>query len=79
MPYEQEIGSTAKIDIYNSQRVSPTVSIIAIIPAFNEEISIGSVVLKTRSMVSRVIVVDDGSTDSTSIIAILAGAEVIRL
>ena len=79
MPYEQEIGSTAKIDIHNSQRASPTVSIIAIIPAFNEEISIGSVVLKTRSMVSRVIVVDDGSTDSTSIIAILAGAEVIRL
>ena len=51
--------------------------VTAIIPAFNEQISIGSVVLKTRSYVSRVIVVDDGSIDKTGEVAILAGAELI--
>jgi glycosyltransferase involved in cell wall biosynthesis len=53
--------------------------IIAVIPAYNEEISIGSVILKTRQYVNRVIVVDDGSRDRTSEVAKLAGAEVIRL
>jgi glycosyltransferase involved in cell wall biosynthesis len=52
---------------------------IAIIPAFNEEIAIGSVVLRTRPFVNHVIVVDDGSRDMTSVIAGSAGAEVIRL
>jgi glycosyltransferase involved in cell wall biosynthesis len=51
--------------------------ITAIIPAYNEEKTIGSVVLGTQEHVSRVIVVDDGSTDQTAHIARLAGAEVI--
>ena len=51
--------------------------ITAIIPAYNEEKTIGSVVLGTQQHVSRVIVVDDGSSDQTSQIARLAGAEVI--
>jgi len=38
---------------------------VAIIPAFNEELTIGSVVLKTRRYVDEVIVVDDGSSDRT--------------
>jgi glycosyltransferase involved in cell wall biosynthesis len=53
--------------------------LIAVIPAFNEELVIGSVVLRTRQYVERVIVVDDGSSDRTSEVANLAGAEVIRL
>jgi glycosyltransferase involved in cell wall biosynthesis len=53
-------------------------TIAAIIPALNEEISIGSMVLKTKKYVDRVIVVDDGSTDNTTEVATLAGAEVIR-
>jgi glycosyltransferase involved in cell wall biosynthesis len=52
--------------------------IVAILPAFNEEVSIGSVVLQTKRYVDRVIVVDDGSSDRTAEVAKLAGAEVIR-
>ena len=48
--------------------------IVAVIPAYNEEIAIGSVVLRTKKYVDRVIVVDDGSAE----VAELAGAEVIN-
>ncbi len=52
--------------------------IVAAIPCFNEERSIGSVVLKTKRYVSRVIVIDDGSTDATAEIAAAAGADVYQ-
>lgn len=52
-------------------------SITAIIPTFDDEISVGTVVLKTRKYVDHVIVVDDRSTDDTVEIARLAGADVI--
>ncbi|MDH7509873.1 MAG: glycosyltransferase family 2 protein [Methanolinea sp.] len=52
--------------------------IIAVIPAYNEELTIGTVVLATRQYVDHVIVVDDGSTDRTARIATLAGAEVLE-
>ncbi len=50
---------------------------VAVIPAYNEERFIGSVVLQTRSLVDVVIVVDDGSTDNTAEIAHAAGATVL--
>lgn len=50
---------------------------LAVIPCYNEEISIGSVVLKTKEHVDTVLVVDDGSIDDTSKIAKEAGATVI--
>ncbi len=53
-------------------------AIVAILPAFNEEVSIGSVVLRARQHAHRVIVIDDGSTDRTAEIARLAGAEVFQ-
>jgi len=52
--------------------------LIAVIPAFNEERFIGSVVLKSRQYTDQVIVVDDGSTDKTAEIAEAAGAIVVR-
>ncbi len=53
--------------------------VIAVIPAYKEEVSIGSVVVHTRNYVDTVIVVDDGSPDKTSLIARAAGADVITL
>ena len=53
--------------------------LIAVIPAYNEEIALGSVILQARQYVDKVIVVDDGSKDRTSVIAKMAGAEVIQL
>ncbi len=51
----------------------------AVLPAYNDEAVIGSVVLRTKQYVSHVIVVDDGSSDRTAEVAKLAGAEVIQL
>ncbi|BAW31306.1 MAG TPA: glycosyltransferase family 2 protein [Methanothermobacter sp.] len=52
--------------------------IAALIPAYNEELTIGSIVLLCREYVDEVIVVDDGSSDKTAEIAKAAGAKVIR-
>lgn len=51
--------------------------IVAAIPCFNTEGSIGSVVSKTKKYVDRVIVVNDGSQDGTAEAARAAGALVI--
>lgn len=54
------------------------VRLTAILPAYNEELCISSIILGSKKYVDKVIVVDDGSTDNTAEIAGLAGAEVIR-
>ena len=54
-------------------------TVIVVIPAFNEERLIGSVVLKTLCYPVTVVVVDDGSTDLTADLAARAGAQVVRL
>jgi glycosyltransferase involved in cell wall biosynthesis len=58
---------------------SPHMGLIAVIPAYNEQVTIGSVVILARQYVERVIVVDDGSMDKTALVAKLSGAEVITL
>jgi CheY-like chemotaxis protein len=65
---------------YRSEKKKKEIAqlITALIPAYNEQVSIGSIVLKTKMYVNRVIVVDDGSEDKTSEIAVLAGAEIIK-
>jgi glycosyltransferase involved in cell wall biosynthesis len=51
--------------------------ILVAIPSFNEEVAIGSVVLRSLKFAGKVLVIDDGSTDKTAEIARLAGAEVL--
>jgi len=48
------------------------------VPAFDEEKTIGKVVILSKRFADRVIVCDDGSTDMTGEIAAKLGAEVIR-
>lgn len=55
-----------------------SVKTIAVIPACNEERTIGSVVIKACSQVETVIVLDLGSADATSAIAAAAGAVVVE-
>ncbi len=50
---------------------------LALIPCYNEEVTIASIVLKTSSYVDTVLVVDDGSSDDTAEIAKKAGAVVL--
>ncbi len=51
---------------------------IALVPAFNEEQKIGSVVQSLFEHVDKVVVIDDASKDNTSKIAKEAGATVLR-
>lgn len=52
-------------------------TIVAVIPAFNEEIAIGSVIARAKQHVDEVLVIDDGSSDKTAQVAELMGATVI--
>ncbi len=52
--------------------------IIVGIPAYNEEVGIGSVILQASEYASEVVVVDDGSTDQTVPVAREAGATVVE-
>ena len=65
---ELGIGDCSQCTIQNGYSCSDTVSqqITVILPAYNEEVSIGSMVLLTRLYADKVIVVDDGSSDRTA-------------
>ena len=71
-------GEQARVTRENQFEALQRVETVIVIPAYNEERFIGSVVLKARRYADCVIVVDDGSTDGTAEIAAQAGAEVAR-
>lgn len=51
---------------------------VAVVPAYNEAKTIGSVIEETRGHVDNVVVVDDGSSDDTAEIAKSKGATVVE-
>jgi glycosyltransferase involved in cell wall biosynthesis len=62
--------------------LSPVVTkCLAIVPAYNEEATLAAVIEKLRAYAPGfdVVVVDDGSTDATAVIAEREGAHVLRL
>jgi glycosyltransferase involved in cell wall biosynthesis len=59
-------------------RPADRASVVALIPAYLEERHIRDVAARTLKQVDRLVVVDDGSTDSTFDEACAGGAEVIR-
>lgn len=61
-----------------SVKIKTKLNAVVGIPAFNEENTIASVVLKAKRYVDDVIVLDDGSSDETASLAEEAGAKVIR-
>lgn len=80
-----ETGSTDQVGgkLTMSEVTLPAINfakhhVVVVIPSFNEERFIGSVVLKVKRYPVTVIVVDDGSTDETAAIAASAGALVLR-
>jgi glycosyltransferase involved in cell wall biosynthesis len=68
-------------DAKTAQEAAPTAShpskVIVGIPCYNEEVAIGSLVLRASQYADAVVVIDDGSTDKTREVARLAGAYVI--
>lgn len=56
-----------------------TDSLLVIIPALNEAVTISAVVTQAKALDYTVLVVDDGSTDATAENAIAAGALVLQL
>ncbi len=73
--FETELaGATTQV----AEPLGEAPRVLVAIPAYNEGVAIGSVVLKAAQYVDEVIVVDDGSTDDTAEIAELAGATVLR-
>lgn len=69
---------TYLVEAITTTRVDSDPEILAAIPAYNEESSIGDVVQGAQKHVDEVVVIDDGSTDDTVRIAEEAGATVIE-
>jgi glycosyltransferase involved in cell wall biosynthesis len=69
--------STSKVPSLTPDVKRQTCHVIAAIPCYNTEKYIAEVVAKTKKYVDEVVVIDDGSTDSTADMARLAGAVVL--
>jgi glycosyltransferase involved in cell wall biosynthesis len=75
---DQYINNVNQIDDYAANKSKTKRSVFACIPALDEEMSIGKIILQAQKYVDLVVVCDDGSVDYTSEIAEALGAYVIR-
>jgi len=73
---EHTVESATPASAVDDQR--PLSNVLVGIPAYNEAVGIGSVVLAARRLTDNVVVVDDGSTDGTVELAKRAGALVLQ-
>lgn len=71
----RDTATTSRESVDYEPRLS---NVLVGIPAYNEAVAIGSVVLATRRLTENILVVDDGSSDDTARIASDAGARVVR-
>jgi glycosyltransferase involved in cell wall biosynthesis len=77
MSIEQYLNISKSRKEKQKENLTNSKKITMILPACNQEMSIGSLVLLSKLYVSNVIVIDDGCADRTAEIARKAGAEVI--
>jgi glycosyltransferase involved in cell wall biosynthesis len=80
-PQSPGYGITKTNGTGSTESVTPLVEpsrVVIGLPAYNEEVGIGSVTLTCQRYADEVIVVDDGSTDRTATVAKEAGATVIE-
>jgi glycosyltransferase involved in cell wall biosynthesis len=63
-------------DIKSEVKIQNNLAVI--LPTYNDEASIGSIILRAKKYSSKIIVVDDASSDHTVEVAKMAGAEVIQ-
>ena len=68
-----QLGSKASVSTTLKDK-----KIVLVLPAFNEQRTIAEVVLRAERFVDEIVVVDDGSSDLTPVIAQRLGAKVIR-
>jgi glycosyltransferase involved in cell wall biosynthesis len=79
---EGSISTSAAMHTMQTINESPqAVRLLIIIPAFNEEASIGRVIVQVYEAVpaADIVVINDGSTDATALIAEKCGAVVLNL
>ena len=75
---------SVKCDMKKSDKGEDTPAVSVVIPAFNEELTVGKVVQRTCQVLAElnlsfeVIVVDDGSRDGTAMVCEMSGAKVVR-
>ncbi|MGZ4862853.1 MAG: glycosyltransferase family 2 protein [Halobacteriota archaeon] len=72
---EQNAKDMMELDAMSHGAASSTV--VVGIPCYNEEVAIGSLVLRASQYADEVVVLDDGSTDKTAEVARFAGARVL--
>ena len=72
---EQNPTDMTELDVMPHGAAASTV--VVGIPCYNEEVAIGSLVLRASQYADEVVVLDDGSTDKTAEVARFAGARVL--